>query len=196
LTIYRDLQNNDISAVLTVVLFFFFIFISSIKSGTFEDLLHTYFILFNIWRWNTTTHSLKDLNLFWLYLFIVFIANICIAIKSHQSNQTRSTTCRTFLTCKYSSYFIPFCNIQYIYRHNISSLSTIYTKYSNSTTKYNNSYNSNQIYKYSVTGKDWWHSLIEPELKPTFVNSYINWNISIYYWNNSNITQYLINCII
>jgi hypothetical protein len=72
----------------------------------FEDLLHTYINLFNILHWNTTTpHGIKDLNLFWMYLCIVFIAVICITIKSHQSNQTHSTTWRTFIGCKYSSYF-------------------------------------------------------------------------------------------
>jgi hypothetical protein len=35
---------------------------------------------------NTTTHSIKDLNLFGMYLCIDFIADICIAIQSHQSN--------------------------------------------------------------------------------------------------------------
>ena len=37
---------------------------------------------------NTTTHSIKDLNLFGMYLCIDFIADICITIQSHQSNQT------------------------------------------------------------------------------------------------------------
>jgi hypothetical protein len=42
------------------------------------------------------------------YVFF-YLAAICNPIKSHQSNQTRSTTLRTLKSCKYSSYFIPFC---------------------------------------------------------------------------------------
>ena len=118
-----------------LAVWFFVFFITSIKSGMFEDLLHTYFVLFNILRWNTTTHSIKDLNLSWIYLCIVFIAVICIPIKSHQSNQTRSTTWQILKSCKYSSYFIPFCNLQNMYIYDLSSLRTIYTKYWNSTTK-------------------------------------------------------------
>ena len=34
----------------------------------------------------------------------------------------------------------------------------------------------NLYVQYSVTGKEWGHLLIEPEFKPIFVNSYINWN--------------------
>jgi hypothetical protein len=89
-------------AALTV--WFFVFFITPMKSGMFENLLHSYFVLFNIHalRWNTTTHSIKDLNLFGMNLCIDFIADICIPIKSHQSNQTCSTTWRTFIGSKYS----------------------------------------------------------------------------------------------
>jgi len=132
--IYRGCSNG-------VVLGFF---ISLINLGTLWDLLNTYFILFNILRSNTTTHTTNDLNLFWLYLCIVFIAAICIPIKLHQLNQTRSTTWRTFIGCKYSSYFISFCNLQYMYMYNLYSLRRIYTKYSNSTTNKNSCFNSNQ----------------------------------------------------
>ena len=118
-----------------LMVWFVVFFITSMISGIFEDLLHTYFILFNILRWNTTTHSIKDLSLFGMYLCIDFIADICITIQSHQSNQTRSTTWRTLISCKYSSYFIPFCNLQYMYMYNLFRLRTIYTKYWNSTTK-------------------------------------------------------------
>ena len=118
-----------------LMVWFVVCFITSMISGMFEDLLHTYFILFNILRWNTTTHSIKDLNLFGMYLCIDFIAVICIPIKSHQSNQTCSTTWRTLIGCKYSSYFIPFCNLQCMHMYNVFRLGTIYTKYRNSTTK-------------------------------------------------------------
>jgi hypothetical protein len=46
--------------------------------------------------------------------------------------------------------------------YNLCCLRTIYAKYSNSTPKLNNFYNSNQAHKYSVIGKDWEHSFIEP----------------------------------
>ena len=35
--------------------------------------------------------------------------------------------------------------------------------------------NYNQTYKYRVTGADWGHSIIEPDLK-AILNSYINYN--------------------
>jgi hypothetical protein len=68
-----------------------------------------------------------------LYLLICFyLAVYWVPIKSHQSNQTHSTNWPTLLICKYSSDFIPCCNLQYMYIYNLSSLRTIYTKYSNS----------------------------------------------------------------
>jgi hypothetical protein len=88
----------------------------------------------NLFCCGISIFCVKDLNLFWMYLCIVFIAVICITIKSHQSNQTHSTTWRTFIGCKYSSYFIPFCNLQNMYMYNLIRLRTIYTKYWNSTT--------------------------------------------------------------
>ena len=113
-----------ISTVPTV----WYLFIS-IKPGTLADLLHTSYILFYVLHWNTTTHSIKDLELFWLYLCVYILSVICIAITSRRSNQTRSTTCRTLICCKYSSYSIPCCNLQCLYMYNVSSLKTIYTKF-------------------------------------------------------------------
>ena len=133
--VYLCIRSKDFAPISTIsdyihwaalAVWFFVFFITSMKSGMFDDLLHTYYILFNMLCWNTTRRSIKDLNLFWMYLCIVFIAVICIPIKSHQSNQTRSTTW-TFIGCKYSSYFIPFCNLQNMYMYNLSSLRTIYT---------------------------------------------------------------------
>ena len=100
-------------------------FITSMKSWMFEYWLHTYFVSFNILPWNTTTHSIKDL--FWMYFCIVFIAVICIPIKSQQSNQTRSATWQILRSCKYSSYLIPFYYLQYMYVHNLFRLRTNYT---------------------------------------------------------------------
>ena len=73
--------------------------------------------------------------------------------------------------------------------------------YSNYTTKWNIFYYSNHTYKYSVTGNEWGHLLIEPNLKPTFVNSYINKNglfiflnknINTLYWINSKLHNILL----
>jgi hypothetical protein len=105
------MRSNDFAPISTIsdyihwaalMVWFVVFFITSMISGMFENLWHNYFILFNILHWNTTTHSIKDLNLFGMYLCIDFIAVICITIKSHQSNQTCSTTWRTFICCKYS----------------------------------------------------------------------------------------------
>jgi hypothetical protein len=38
---------------------------------------------------------------------------ICIPLKSHQSNQTRSTTLRNFIDCEYSSYLFFFNTMTY-----------------------------------------------------------------------------------
>jgi hypothetical protein len=37
-------------------------------------------------------------------IYIFYMTVICIPLKSHQSNQTRSTTLRSFIDCEYSSY--------------------------------------------------------------------------------------------
>ena len=127
---YLCIRSKNFSPISTIsdyihwaalAVWFFVFFITSMKSGMFEDLLHTYFVLFNIIRWNTTPHIIKDLILSWMYLCIVFIAVICFTIKSHQSNQTRSTTWRILIGCKDSSYFIPCTNLQNMYMHNLSS---------------------------------------------------------------------------
>ena len=132
--VYLCIRSKDFAPISTIsdyiqwaalAMWFFVFFITSMKSWMFEDWLHTYFVLFNILLWNSTTHSIKDL--FWMHLCIVFIAVICIPIKSHQSNQTRSATWQILKSCKYSSYFIPFCNLQYMYMHNLFRLRTNYT---------------------------------------------------------------------
>jgi hypothetical protein len=142
--VYLCIRSKDFAPISTIsdykhwtalAVWFFVFFIASKKSGMFEDLLHTYYILFNMLGWNTTRRSIKDLNLIWMYFCIVFIADLCIPIKLHQSNQARSTTWWTFIGCKYTSYFIPFCNLQYVYMYNLFKLRTICTKYRNSTTK-------------------------------------------------------------
>jgi hypothetical protein len=99
--VYLCNRSNDFAPISTISAYihwaalaewFFVFFITSMKSWMLKDLLHTYFVLFNILLWNTTPKSIKDLILSWMYLCIVFIAVIWITIKSHQSNQIRSTT--------------------------------------------------------------------------------------------------------
>jgi hypothetical protein len=99
--VYLCIRSKDVAPISTIsdyihwaalAEWFFVFFITSMKSGILKDLLHTYLVLFNILRWNTTPKSIKDLILSWMYLCIVFIAVIWITIKSHQSNQIRSTT--------------------------------------------------------------------------------------------------------
>jgi hypothetical protein len=67
---------------------FFVFFITSMKSGMFENLLHTYFVLFNILRWNTTPNSIKDLILSWMYLCIIFFLQL-FATQSNHINQIK-----------------------------------------------------------------------------------------------------------
>jgi hypothetical protein len=122
--VYLCIRSKDFAPISTIsdyihwaalAVWFFVIFITAMKSWMFEDLLHTYFVLFDILPWNTTPNSIKDLILSWMYLCIVYIAVCWITITLHQSNQTRSTTWWILQICKYTSYLIPFCNLQYIY---------------------------------------------------------------------------------
>jgi len=73
------------------------------------------------------------------YWYIFFLTVICIPLKSHQSNQTRSTTLRSLIDCEYSSYlfFFKYYDKQRMYSrmNSVCCLRTIYAIYSNSTTK-------------------------------------------------------------
>jgi hypothetical protein len=122
--VYLCIRSKDFAPISTISDYihlaalaeWFFVFsITSMKSGMLKDLLHTYFVLFDILRWNTTPNSINDLILSWMYLCIVFFAVIWNTIKLHQSNQTRSPTWWILIGCKHTSYLIPFCNLQYIY---------------------------------------------------------------------------------
>jgi ABC-type multidrug transport system fused ATPase/permease subunit len=93
---------------------------------------------------------------FVVLMYIFYLTVIWVTIKSHQSNQTRSTTWWTLINCEYSCYFIPFYNLQYMYMYYLSSLRAIFTKYSNSTTEQNNWFNSNQAYMQNATCIYWW----------------------------------------
>jgi hypothetical protein len=68
-----------------------------------------------------------------MYFFDLTV--IFIPIKAHQ------TTLQNFV------------NVPVVVVDILCCLRTIYAKYLNSTTKSNNFYNSNQTYKYSITGK-------------------------------------------
>ena len=91
------------------------------------------------------------------------------------SNQTRSTTWRILMSCKYSSYFIPFYLLMYYF----SSLRTTFHN------KIKHVFlHSNESLKYSVTGKDWWHSLIEALWFGFMVFSVTFNNISVITWRS------------
>ena len=62
--VYLCIRSKDFAPISTIsdyihwaalAVWFCVFFITSMKSGKFKDLLHTYFILFNILHWNTTT---------------------------------------------------------------------------------------------------------------------------------------------
>jgi hypothetical protein len=76
---------------------------------------------------------------FQVLIYIFYLTVICFPFKSHQSNQTRSTTLRSFIDCEYSSYlfFFKYYDIQHMYScmYSVCCLRTIYANYSNSTTK-------------------------------------------------------------
>ena len=138
----------------------------SIKSWMVDELLNMYYTLFNMLPWNTTTQIIKVCSIDVYFFFDSYL----YSIKSHQ------TTIRNFIGCQCSLLLLlTFYDIQYMYMHTLCCLRTIYATYLNSTTKSNNFYNSNQTYKWSVTGTDWGYALIEPALKHYFFNSYANY---------------------
>jgi len=83
----------------------------------------------NVWRLTiyllyliTMKYNYIEYQSFKYWCIFFYLVVICTTIKSHQSNQTRSTTWRTCLGCKYSSYCLWFCNLQYIYMYSLSRL--------------------------------------------------------------------------
>jgi hypothetical protein len=48
--------------------------------------------------------QLHRVSRFQVLIYIFYLTVICIPLKSHQSNQTRSTKLRSFIDCEYSSY--------------------------------------------------------------------------------------------
>ena len=115
---YMCVRDMDCATVSTI---YFPIRYNSCSDAVVYLVIHIINQIRNVWRLTTYLFNfIQDILLkytntryqsfkYWLYLLISFyLAAICITIKSHQSNQTRSTTWRTFMICKYSSYFIPF----------------------------------------------------------------------------------------
>ena len=86
------LSRLQIGSVLTM--WYIKLFILSIKPGTLDDLLHICYTLFII--------QLHRVSKFQVMIFF-YLPAIWMTIKSHQSSQTRSTTWRIFMSCKYSS---------------------------------------------------------------------------------------------
>jgi hypothetical protein len=58
-------------------------------------------ILFSIWYVEIQLHRESK---FQVLIYICYLTVICFPFKSYQSNQTRSTTLRSFIDCEYSSY--------------------------------------------------------------------------------------------
>jgi hypothetical protein len=77
-----------------------------------------------------------------------YLTVICIPIYNH-INQIRHVQQHYEVWSVFKIRIIvwTFYDLQYMYIYNLSCLRTIYAKYSNSTTKLNNIYNSNQTYK-------------------------------------------------
>jgi hypothetical protein len=48
--------------------------------------------------------KLHRVSKFQVVMYLFYLTVICIPMQSHQSNQTRSTTLRSFIDCEYSSY--------------------------------------------------------------------------------------------
>jgi hypothetical protein len=97
--VYLCIRCKDFAPISTIsyyihwaalAVWFFVFFITSMKSGMFEDLLHTYIILFNILRSNTTTHSTRFeliLNVFVYCLYCSYLDhNTITSIKSDMFN--------------------------------------------------------------------------------------------------------------
>jgi hypothetical protein len=65
------------------------------KSWMVEDMLTAYNTLFNMLRWNI--YQLHRVSKFQVVMYIFYLTVSCITMQSHQSNQTRSTTLRSFI---------------------------------------------------------------------------------------------------
>ena len=76
-----------------------------------EDILTAYYTLFNMLRCNI--FQLHRVSKFQVVMYIFYLIVICIPMQSHQSNQTRSTTLRSFIDCEYSSYLFLFNTMTY-----------------------------------------------------------------------------------
>jgi hypothetical protein len=104
----------DMAAVLRV--WYIWLFMLSIKSWMLENLLRTYYTYFIQYVTLNYNHIEYQSFTCWYILGFFYFTVICIPIKSHRSNQTRSTTLQRFIGCQYSSYlFSPFYELQYMY---------------------------------------------------------------------------------
>ena len=86
------------------------------SSASYLELHPEKLIVRVVWERNYLTKEMvpQDLSLDfpYAYFFLYFVVS-CITIRLHQSNHAHSTTCLTFLICKYQDpNFIPWCNLQ------------------------------------------------------------------------------------
>ena len=97
--VYLCIRSKDFVPISTIsdyihwaalAVWFFVFFITSMKSGKFEDLLHTYFILFNILHWNTTTQYQRSKLIFNVFVYCFYCSylhyNKITSIKSDTFN--------------------------------------------------------------------------------------------------------------
>ena len=86
---YVEIQPHIVSKFLVLIYIFFYIRLYSICYVEIQP------------------HRVSKFHLLMYIGFFLFYV-ICIPIKSHQSNQTCSTTLRRFIRCQYSSYFFVY----------------------------------------------------------------------------------------
>jgi hypothetical protein len=95
--VYLCIRSKDFAPISTIsdyihwaalAVWFCVFFITSMKSGKFKDLLHTYFILFNILHWNTSTRYQR----FKLILNVFVYCFYCSHLDSNKITSIKSDT--------------------------------------------------------------------------------------------------------
>ena len=118
-----------------VICYFCFYFIHYTRNVRKLTTIHLlYFIQCLALKYNCTQY--QRFTFICMKFVYFYLAVLCITITSHHWIQTRLATWRTFLICKYSTFLLSiFCNLQFMYLYNVSSLRPICSTYSISTTR-------------------------------------------------------------
>ena len=110
----------------------------SCSEGVVYLVIHVFNQIMNAWKltknvlyfiqYVTLKYNLIEYQSFTYWCILVFyLTVICIPIKSHRSNQTRSTTLQRFIGCQYSSYFFfPFYELQYMYIYTLCCFNELF----------------------------------------------------------------------